>query len=253
MTVISILQAAFSPSSQQLKSVIFDVLWRSLWAILSFFAVMIFGAGVMGQLGSLTWEGPDLGPGNPIMVLAALQQFWNEYGMILLAASGFLLLALVGLWLILEALFRGGLKGFWIYLGTGAARTALLFGTAMTFITLSTRDEGGGTLLIGLVVILGIWYIAGSLETVVRRDAVELLATDFLKLSAVMAWLRLTELVLAFLILGSAATAVLRASDTSLATLWFGVVLLFWMILQSYLVAVRYSAIDIMRRNVVRG
>ena len=253
IAVWPILRAAFTPSPQQLKSIILDFIWRSLWLVISVVTTLMFGAGVMTQLGSLVWEGPDLGAANPIMLITALRQFWDEYGIVLLAASGFLLLSIIALWVILEALFRGGLKGFWIYLGTGAARTALLAGTAVMFMTLSARDDSGGTFFIGVVVMLGMWHITGLLETVIRRDAVDLLATDFLTLSGVMGCLRLTEVLLAFLLLGSSAAAVLKASDMTLAGLWFGIVVLFWLLIQSYLVAVRYSAIDIMRRNVVRG
>jgi len=205
----------------------------------------------MAQLGSLQWDGPDLGPSNPMIVLAALRQFWNTYGSLVLAAFGLLFLVLVFLWIALESFFRGGSKGFWTYLGTGVARTALLFGTASIFITLAVHDESGGTLLIGSAVMLTLWSILGLMETLVRRDAVELLATELLTLVAVVGCLRLLEGVLGFLLLGSAAVALLGASNIALAGLFAALVVLLWMIAHSYLVAVRYSAIDIMRRNVV--
>jgi hypothetical protein len=89
------------------------------------------------------------------------------------------------------------------------------------------------------------------LETVVRRNAVDLLATSLLPLSAVMGWLRLVEGVLAFILLGSAAIALARTAEIALSGVFAAFVLFFWMIVHSYLVAVRYSAIDIMRRDVV--
>ena len=212
---------------------------------------LFLGAGVLAQLGSMEWQGPDLGASNPIIVLAALQEFWNSYGALLIAGFGFLLLTWAALWIVLEALFRGGWKGLWIYMGTGVARTALLLGTAAIFLMLSSGDESDGTLAIGAVVVSGMWFMVGLLETVVRRNAVDLLATSLLPLSAVIGWLRLVEGVLAFILLGSAAIALAGAAEIALSGVFAAFVLFFWMIVHSYLVAVRYSAIDIMRRDVV--
>jgi len=200
----------------------------------------------------MTWEGPDLDGAGPILALAALRQFWDSYGALLLSAIAVLFVTLVAFWIGLEALFRGGWKRLWLYAGTGASRTALLLGTAGIFMMLSLRDDSGGTLFIGLVVMVGMWFIVGVLETVLRRDAVDLLATSLVPLTAVMCSLLLAEGIIAFLLLGSAAVA-LQAADPALAVLFALLVVMFWLIVHSYLVAVRYSAIDIMRRNVVRA
>jgi hypothetical protein len=125
--------------------------------------------GVLSQMRSLNWEGPDLGSLTPIIVLAALQQFWNSYGAFLITALGLLLVVLVILWIGLEALFRGGFKGLWLYIGTGAARIVLLLGTAGIFLMLSTGDDSAGILFIGAVVVFGMWLLVGVLETLVRR------------------------------------------------------------------------------------
>jgi hypothetical protein len=223
---------------------------------LSTIIVLFFSVGLMAQLGSIEWEGPDLGASNPIIMLAALRQFWQMYGAVLLAAFGFLLLALIVLWIILEALFRGGRKGFWIYLGTGAARTAILLGLAAILGALSLRDESRGTFLIGAVVMVGMWFFVGWIETVVRRDAVELFAADFLTLWAVSGVIWAAEAIIAFILWGSAASVLIRASEPPEAALTFfliGLVVTFWLVVHSYLIAVRYLAIDIMRSNVVRS
>jgi hypothetical protein len=125
----------------------------------------------------------------------------------------------------------------------------LLLGIPGIFLILSTRDENGGTLLIGSVVLVMMWFLVGMLESVVRRDAVELLATDLPALSGVVGLLRTLEALAAFVLLGSAAAAWMRASEKALVGMWFILVLLIWTLIQSYLIAVRYSAIDIMRRN----
>jgi hypothetical protein len=251
VTAGDIIRSAFLPSNQQLRFIFIDCLWRLLWGIVSISVTLFLGAGVLAQLGSMESQGPNLGTSNPIIVLAALQEFWNSYGALLIAGFGFLLLTWAGLWIVLEALFRGGWRGLWIYMGTGVARTALVLGTASIFLMLSLGDESGGTLAIGAVVVAGMWFMVGVLETVVRRNAVDLLATSLLPLSAVMGWLRLVEGVLAFILLGSAAIALAKTAEIALSGMFAAFVLFFWMIVHSYLVAVRYSAIDIMRRDVV--
>jgi hypothetical protein len=202
-------------------------------------------------MGNLEWEGPDVGSSSPILVLAALRQFWNSYGIFVMSTLGLLLIALLILWIVLESLFRGGWKKLWIYFGTGLARTTLLLGTSVIFLMLSTQDSSGGTLAIGAVVMFGVWFIVGMLETIVRRDATDLLATDLLPLAAVFGCLRLAEGLLALVLFGCAITVLLKSTEIALAGLFTGFVALFWMLANSYLVALRYSAIDIMRRNVV--
>jgi len=219
--------------------------------VLAFVVTLIGGGAAMSEWGSLVAPGPDLGASNPIIVLAALRQFWEKYGALLVATAGVLALTLLLLWVVLEALFRGGWKGFWTYFGTGLARVMLLFGTFGIFVQLSLRDTSGGTLVIGITALTAMWFLIGGLESVVRRNAVDLLATDLPQLWAVVGLLRFLEGGLAFLLLGSAAAAWMRASDKALIGIWFSLVFLVWMSIQSYLVAVRYSAIDIMRRDAV--
>ena len=118
---------------------------------------------------------------------------------------------------------------------------------------LAMRDDSRGTLLIGGAVMIALWLIVGIFETVLRRDAVDLLATSLLPLSAVVGSLRLAEGGLAFVLLGSALSALPQTTELALTGMFAAFVVMFWMVVQSYLVAVRYSAIDIMRRNVVRA
>jgi len=221
--------------------------------VISVGLTLILGVGFLSQIRSMRWNGPDLGPSNPIIALAALRQFWNSYGVFFIIAFGLLLVGLVILWIALEALFRGGWRKLWLYAGTGAARTSLLLGTVGIFLMLSTGDDARGIVFIGGVVLLGMWLLVGVLETLVRRDAVDLLATSLLPLSAVMGCLRLTEASLAFVLLGSAAVSLRQSQQTGVAVLFSALVVMVWMIVHSYLVAARYSAIDIMRRNVVRA
>lgn len=256
LTAWSILSAAFTPSKQHFKVVLLDLVWRFFWAVASTIIVLIAGFTVVARFGAMRWEGPDLGVSDPIIVLAALRQFWQAHGAFLLVTLGITLLVVAFLWIMLEALFRGGPKGFWIYLGTAVARTTLLVALGAVLGVLSLQDDSGGTLVISAIVILGMWFIVGWLESVTRRDAVELFATDFVTLWIVVGFIWLTEAVVAFIVLGSAVAALLQTMDSpeiALTGVLVGIMVFVWLILHSYLVAVRYQAIDIMRNNVVRG
>jgi hypothetical protein len=247
---MDILKASLEPLNQHLRFIFLDVFWRCIWLGLTTTFLSIFWFFIVAQLGSLQWEGPDLGPSNPIILIAALQQFWDSYGVTLLGEAGLLLLSVFLLWIVLEALFRGGFKGFWVYLGTSVGRFSVLGGAGAFFLLLGPRDPTGGTLWIGAVVMLGLWFIVSLLETAIRRNALDLLAVDFLKVSAVVGLLMFAEAFLAFVLWGSAAAAIMAASSpaaSAVALVILIVVGVFWMVLHSYLIAVRFSAIDIMR------
>ena len=213
--------------------------------VCSAFAAALFGLVVIAQLGSMEWEGPDLGAGSPIILLAALRQFWDAYGATLLGELGLLLLTAMVFWIVLEALFRGGRKGFRVYLGTSIGRFCLLGGAGTILGLFALRDDTGGTFLIGTVVMTGLWFVVSLLETAIRRDAVALIAADFPKLLAVFGTLMAVEMFVAFVLWGSAIAALSASSPAALAIV--AVMVLLWMVFHSYLVAVRFSAIEIMR------
>jgi len=206
--------------------------------------VAVVGFLVVGELGSTAWEGPDLGSSSPIMLLAALRQFWTDHGATILFEVGVLLLTILILWIVLEALFRGGRKGFWVYVGTSVSRLSLLGGAVVFFGILARGDESNGTFWVGVVAISGLWFFVSVLETAIRRDALSLIAVELPQALTVLGTLLLAEAFLAFVLWGSALAA-LKASGLVILV----VVVPFWMLLHSYLIALRFSAIDIMRRN----
>src|SRR4029079_11722788 len=114
VTTSKVLSSALSPSNQQLRFILLDCVWRILWLVISVGLTLILGVGFLSQIRSMRWNGPDLGPSNPIIALAALRQFWNRYGVFFIIAFGLLLVGLVILWIALEALCRGGWRKLWL-------------------------------------------------------------------------------------------------------------------------------------------
>jgi hypothetical protein len=249
----AILKSCFSQVNQQLKFIFLDLIWRCIWVAGSALAFAIFGLAILAQLESIEWEGPELGPSNPIMLITALRQIWSTYGATFLSQLGLLALSLAGLWIVLEALFRGGRRGFWLYLGTSVGRVSLLAGAAVFFALLAGKDETGGTFLIGAVVIVGLWFMVSLLEAVIRKDALVVIAREFPRLVAVFGSVMGAQVFLGFVLWGSVLAAVMGAStpEGSAAALAIvaGAVPL-WMVLHSYLIALRFSAIDIIRNAI---
>jgi len=251
----SILHSCFHHLNQHLKFIFLDVLWRLIWLVCAVLAAVLAVLRVIGQVGAMEWNGPDLGGSSPIILLAALRQFWDAHGATLLGEMGLLLLSVLILWVVLEALFRGGRKGFWVYLGTSIGRLSLLGGACAFFGLLAFRDDTGGTFLIGAVVMLGLWFLVSLLETAIRRDAVMLFAVEFPKLLAVFGTLLGLEMFLGFVLWGSAIAALMGASSSSdfsaaaIAVAIVAVAVPFWMVLHSYLVAIRFTAMDIINEE----
>jgi hypothetical protein len=133
----------------------------------------------------------------------------------------------------------------------------------MVLLALTTHDDqsvSGGWFQAGIVssvILLGIWWILNVAETLIRRDAVELLATHLETVSGALGSLLGLQLLLsvaALATLGLSIRTMLHSSSPVpfLAAAFLMIAaLLIWTIVHSYLVVVRYSTIDIMRGNVV--
>jgi len=247
-----ILRSCFDQLNQHLRFIFLDIFWRCIWLVCSFLAATLFGLGLIAQLGSVEWEGPVLGAPSPIILITALRKFWTVYGATLLGQLGLLLLSVLVFWIVLEALFRGGREGFWVYVGTSVGRFFVLAGAAGFFGLLSLRDETGGTLLIGAVVIVGLWFMVSLLETAIRKDAIALIGVEFSKLVTVFGMLMVVEMFLAFVLWGSAFAAIKAASSSTASGIALAIVAVavpFWMVLHSYLIAIRFSVIDIINKE----
>ena len=208
----------------------------------------------VSQLAAFELQGPELGAADPIMVLAALRMFWRTFGATLLFELALVLFSSIALWILLEALFRGGRRGFWIYLGTSAARLAFLGSTVIVFGLLASADEGIGALVVGGAFISALAFVLALVESLIRRNAIELLAVDLLNVAGVMGVLFSLEGLSGLAVLGTMAAVFLSASGGAEVFLAFVIGLIaivFWMMIHSYLIAVRYTAIDIMRKHVV--
>ena len=233
-----------------------DFIWRFLWSALrSGYHRCLSELGVFAQMGSLEWEGPDLGASKPDH--CSLPRYdssgtamepccWPRFGL--------LLLVLAVLWIALEVPVSRRMEGILDLLGNRRRRgphcclERRAFSRCFPF-----RDDSGGTSADrdscdarNCGSSLDCWrlWFAETLLICWRQS--------LLPLSAVIGCLRLAGRYSGFSSLGFCGrSARSESTEIVLAGLFAGFVILFWMVVHSYLVAVRYSAIDIMRRNVV--
>jgi hypothetical protein len=251
------LVGGFAAAIQQVRFLFFDLLWKFIWLVVTAIVLLIAGIRVMDIAGAIEWNGPDLGGGNPIILAAAYNELLRAIApTVLVTVVGVLVTATV-LWLILESLFRGGRKEFWVYLVSGLARVTVLGGMAVLLGAVVVQGSGGGGLgMIAVVTLAGLWFLVAIAEVVIRRDAVELVARNLIPLAASVGFLLLLEVFFAVLIWGGGVTVLLMSSNSSEVLLGIGLLAALavpWTILHSYLVLVRFSMVDIMRRNVVDG
>jgi hypothetical protein len=108
--------------------------------------------------------------------------------------------------------------------------------------------------LIALVTVAALAFLLTVFDTLIRSDAIELLGTDLIRVTGLVGILVLTETMIS----GSCAV-VLGVGILNIAGGREGLVMLgaaalamvFMTVLHSYLLLVRFSAVDIMRHNVV--
>jgi hypothetical protein len=238
---------------QRLSSILVDVVWRGIWLALSVMTALAVISWFGSEFATLEWQGPDLGVGRTMMLVVALQQLWQEYVAVLAAAIvGFAILVTI-LWLVLEAYFRGGRSRFWVFLGSGFARLSILITASVLLGILAYRGSGALAVASSILVLFAIALVLVIAETLIREDAVELWATDLVRVTAAVGISFVLELLSLSAIL-TIGLAMLSASSRSVEVLLSAAMTIgafaVWSLFHSYLIVVRRSTIDIMRHNV---
>jgi len=180
----------------------------------------------------------------------AVREFWRAYWQTVIAALAVIIGVAAALRIVLEAYFRGGARYFWIFVGSRLARTAILSALALILGVLVWSDRTAGVLFLAAVVLLGAWFVATVVETLIRKDAVELLAYQLPLIAAAMGLVLMFEVLSALFLTGVSAAAILLSSRAweFLAAMGLAAIsAMVWSVLESYLLVVRFSMVDIMR------
>jgi len=251
--ICGVLEAGFALAHQRLRLVLLDLLWKAIW--LGITALLLGGVGfwLVTKLANLQWQGPELGLPKPIIAAVLLREFWRAYSRAGLLVLAGIVAVTAGLRIVLEAYFRGGAQHFWVFAGSRLARTAVLLAATLMLGMLVWWDRTAGLAFIAAALMLGTWFMTVVAETLVRKDAVEVLGADLTLTVSAMGFLLMAELFSGLFLAGISAAMILLSSrfwEFAAAIGLAVVAALFWSVLESYLVVVRFSTVDIIRRNV---
>ena len=262
------LREGFAVAHRRPGLIILDVIWKLFWLGLTLTALFI----VFYQfVAHFEWNRTGVQAVDALALANALRQMWNEYGGEFLGG----LIAVIGIsslvYVVLEANVRRkfvatgfrsrqgsapGLKpprtSLFVFVGSTLSKLLILGSVAIILQLMATGSRGA--VLAGLVAFTAFAFLLTILDTLVRNDAMDLLGTDFFGVTGVIGTLVLFELLIntsLLVILFAGFVNVSSASEALGMLAVTGLVLFILIFLHSYLLVVRFSAVGIMRRNVI--
>jgi len=253
------LRRGFALANRRVGLIFLDLLWKSIWVVCTIASLFFAASWVTYDLRAIEWNDTGSSGANGLVAIALLREFWNAHrAEILLLVSGVIAVSILA-WFILEASFRGRLVGvgmpapktsFHILLLSNAAKSTVLLVASLIFVGLAYA----GAVTIAIVSFGALAFLLSLVDTLIRADAVDLLGTDLFRVAGLLGILvsfeaMVTASALALLVAGFANVA---GAASAIAMLGAAIVaLLFLSVLHSYLLLVRFSAVAIMRRNVI--
>jgi len=250
-----ILRRAFALANQRPGLIFLDILWKAIW-LMATIATFILVAAWFGT-GVRTIGRQDTGGVSPVhawLAASLFREWWARHGTDIILAGGLAILFSLMCWFVLEALFRSKLSqsngAFKVYLLSNLAKHLILW-AAVLILALVWR---AGAPAIAIVVLPVLAFILTLLDTLIRSDAVELLGTDLIRVTGLVGILVAFETIVGAscaLILIAGFLHVARLMDAVVMVGASGVCIVILNLLHGYLLLVRFSAVHIMRRNVV--
>jgi len=261
-----ILRRAFSLAHRRIGLLFLDIFWKGIWTALTAGALFVFMLWFVSDLQSIEWQPTPIPGLNALIASAILREFWSANRAEILTAGFALLLFSAGLWVFLEAYCRRkivrGVSSYEtgatapathplnIFVASGLIKNTLLLVIAYPLLAVWLA----GAPAIAIVTFLSIGFFVTVADTLLRADAIELLGTDLIRVAGLLGILMSFEgmIVSSFIIL--LVTAVSNVSGQGGAITLAaagGISLVLLAALHSYLLLVRFSAIAIMRKNVV--
>lgn len=266
--VAEILREGFARAHRRPGLIFLDVIWKLIWFALTAAGVVMV---VYRFVSHFNFNPINIQALDALRVASSARQLWNDYGGEFVGG----LIAVLGMsalvYFLLEANVRRRLvvAGFsprpdpersvkpapaslFVFLGSSLARIAILGSAAVTLILMSSGS--GEARIAALVAFLALTFFVTIIDTLVRSDAIDLLGVDFLAVTGLIGTLVLFES-----LIGTSLLVILFAGFLNVANAMGAVemlvvttlVLLIFNFLHSYLLLVRFSAVGIMRRNVI--
>jgi hypothetical protein len=265
------LRSGFALAHQRPGLILLDVLWKGIWVALTMVAVFLAAVWISTDLRSIAWEDTGVRALNAFIAAVLVRDFWNGNRAEIFTMIAVMLLASGIAWMFLEAFFRRKIlrdlyvvagfsprsaqeKGRGLKPATTYAfkflKDACLFACALAAVLLSLA----GASVIAIVTFLSLVFLLSLLDTLIRADAIDLLGTDLFRVAGLLGILMLFELMIGASLVLLLFGGVLRVARPVDAVVMFAaavVVVLLLNVLHSYLLLVRFSAVAIMRQNVI--
>jgi hypothetical protein len=248
-----VLRKAFAAAHQRPGLIFLDLLWKAIWLIATIAALLLVAAWFGSGVRAIAWQDTGVRPVNVWIATTLLRELWEaSKAEILWTVSSVLLLSAFS-WLFLEAFVRSRMvdqSKTKLFFASGASKAMIL--AAMGIVMIPVCILGATTL--AAVIFLTFDFFLTILDTLIRGDAVDLLGTDLIRVTGLIGILVSFETMV-----GASCVVLLIAGFLHVARLMDATVMLgaacvcivFLNLLHGYLLLVRFSAIDIMRRNVV--
>ena len=265
-----LLREGFRRAHRRVAFVFIDLLWKAIWVAITAAALILLAAWFGSRTQSIAW--PDTGNRSvhTAVAFALLRQFWSIHRAQVFGGVATVLFASLIIWFVLEAAFRARLisGSFSTFLLSNCLKTLCFMNAALAFAAIGFAryfvtpfaewaqlwPDTRGAAVIVVVTLAALGFLLTIIETVVRSDAVDLLGTDLFRVAGVIGILLLVEATIS----GSCAVIVgagfLNISGWRDALLMLGIAaagIVFISVVHSYLLLVRFSAVGIMRQNVV--
>ena len=264
-----VLRQAFQLAHGRFRWVLLDLLWKAIWLALTLVALFLVAAWFGAQLSSLGWMDTGNRAINSAVAFALFRQFGSAHrGEVFAAIAAVLLFSLL-MWFVLEAAFRArilAITGFSVLLLSNVLRclvvssTALMLGTICFGRYLVTPiaewpqlwPDTRGAAFIAVLTVAALAFLVTIVDTLIRIDAIELLGTDLIRVTGLVGMLLSFEVMVSGSCIVMVGVAFLNVAGWRDAVVLLGtaaVAIVFVNVLHSYLLLVRFFAVDIMRQD----
>ena len=268
-----LLRRGFRLAHRHIDSLFLDLLWKFVWLVLTaagFLGIVVwFGS----EFRSIAWVDTGNRAINTAVAVRILREFWVENWPAIFVSVALVCGLSTAAWFFLEAEFRSrffsGVRGqFSTFLLSNVLKCSLIAGAALAFgaicfarfFTIPFAEwpqfwpDARGGVFVSIITIGALGFALTILDTLVRRGALELLGTDLFRVTGLIAILLSFEAMIVSTCVVALAAGLLNVADLKSALEMLAAIAVaacFMNVVHSYLLLVRYSAVDIMRENVI--
>jgi hypothetical protein len=249
-----VLRQAFRLANQRLGLIFLDIFWKGIWLLATIVALILAFAWFGADVRTIGWPDTGISTVNAWVAATLFREWWASHRTDIILAAGMAMLFSITSWFVLEAFFRRKLArlnaSFKVYLLSNVARY-LILGASGLILAMVWR---AGAAAVAVVILLALALFLTLLDTLIRGDAVELLGTDLIRVTSLIGILVSFETMV-----GASFAVILVAGFLHVARLMdavamfgaAGACIVILNLLHGYLLLVRFSAVELMRRNVV--